>query len=113
MKRVKIIYKDGENSYGDLNMDRESPCISISGVEYDLGTFGATGATIAINDPETIKFLLDHGVNARPTPSQFKFTISVSESLRIRLYNAAKEDKTTVTAILTRLAEDWLAETGR
>lgn len=113
MARVKIIYKDGENSYGDLRLDGENPCIVISGVEYDLETFAATEATIAVNDPVALKVLHAHGVHARPTPHQYKVTISMSDNLRNRLVNAAKEDKTTVTGILTKLAEQWLTETGR
>lgn len=113
MARVKIIYKDGENSYGDLCLDREDPCIVISGVEYDLETFAATEATVAVNDPVAIKTLHAHGVSARPTPHQYKVTISLSADLRNRLVSAAKQDKTTVTGILTKLAEQWLAETGR
>lgn len=113
MARVKILYKDGGNSYGELYVDREVPCIAISGVEYDLETFAATEATVAVNDPEAIKVLHAHGVNARPTPNQYRVTISMSESLRNRLVSAAKEDQTTVTGILTKLAEKWLEDTGR
>ena len=113
MARVKIIYKDGENSYGDLQLNREVPCIVISGEEYDLETFAETEATIAVNDPEALKALHAHGVKARPTPFQYKVTISMSERLRDRLVNAAKEDHTTVTGIVTKLVEQWLESTGR
>lgn len=113
MSRVKILYADGENSYGDLVTDRNPPCIVISGNEYGLDQFAKTGATVAVNDPESLKLLHEYGVKARPTPHQDKITISVKENLKERLVSAAKEDGTTVTGVLVSLAEQWLQKTGR
>lgn len=113
MSRVRIIYADGESSYGDLILDEDQPCIEISGERYDLETFGKTEATVAVNDINAIKTLLEHGVKARPTPTQEKITISVPTGFKDRLTDAAKEEGRTVSSILTELASNWLKQKER
>lgn len=112
MSRVKIIYADGENSYGELNLNADPPYIDISGAQYDLETFAKTEATIAVNDRDMLKALLDNGVKARPTPAQEKISISVPVGMKERLTNAAKRSHRSVSSVLTELAEDWIKQQG-
>lgn len=109
-RRVKIIYADGEKTYGDVDVSGEKPIIITGGMPYDLESFAATGATVAVNDQATLKLLQESGVKARPTGKQTTITISVTEQLRERLTVASKEFGRTTTSILVEAAEKWLQD---
>ncbi len=111
-RRVKIIYADGEKTYGDMYLDDDDKRIVIGGMPYDLESFAATGATVAVNDQQTLKILQDAGIKARPTGKQTTITISVTEQLRERLTAASKKYKRTTTSILVEAGEKWLDEKG-
>ncbi len=107
-KRLNIIFEDGEKTYGMLDLDSAEPTITVGGAPYDLRTFAATGATVAINDPDIMKILLDAGIKARPTGKQTTITISVPGNLKDKLVEAGQAYKRTVTSILTEAAEQWI-----
>ena len=88
----------------------EEPTITVGGMPYDLESFAATGATVAVNDNETMKLLQSAGVKARPTPKQITMTISVTKDFKERLTAAAKERHTSATGILCEAGEAWLKE---
>ena len=111
-RRVKIIFEDGEKTYGDLFLAEDDTKIVIGGMDYDLESFRATGATVAVNDQPTLKLLHEAGIKARPTGKQTTITISVTEQLRERLTIASKQNKRTTTSILVEAAERWLDEKG-
>ncbi|MDL2206557.1 ribbon-helix-helix domain-containing protein [Eubacteriales bacterium OttesenSCG-928-N13] len=110
MRRVKILFPDGENSYGQFEMKGDKPTMQIGGTVYDLETFAATKAVVAVNDEETLKIMQRYGVAARPTGRQTTITISVKESLKDRLQYAKSEERMSVTEILTEAAEEWLSK---
>ena len=112
MRRVKIIYPDGTQSYGDIDIDSDHPVIVTGKEPYELETFAATGAMVAVNDQATLKLLLDHGVKARPTGKQTIISVSTSESLKDRLKEAAKKYHTNTSTIFVEAAENWLKERG-
>lgn len=111
-RRVKIIFEDGEKTYGDLDTSGEKPIIVTGGMPYDLESFAATGATVAVNDQATLKLLQDAGIKARPTGRQTTITISVTEQLRERLTAASKQFGRTTTSMLVEAAENWLESKG-
>lgn len=111
-RRVKIIFEDGEKTYGDVDTSGEKPIIITGGMPYDLESFAATGATVAVNDQTTLKLLQDAGIKARPTGRQTTITISVTEQLRERLTAASKKFSRTTTSILVEAGEKWLEENG-
>ena len=111
-RRVKVIFEDGERSYADVYLDDEPPKIEMAGVPYDLESFAATGATVAVNDQPTLKLLQEAGIKARPTGKQTTITISVTEQLRERLKEASKKYGRTTTSILVEAGEKWLEEKG-
>lgn len=111
-RRVKVIFEDGEKTYADMYLTDEPPKIVMAGVPYDLESFAATGATVAVNDQETLKILQKAGIKARPTGKQTTITISVTEQLRERLTAASKKYGRTTTSILVEAAEIWLKEKG-
>ena len=109
-RRVKIIFEDGEKTYGDLDLSGEKPIIVTGGMPYDLESFAATGATVAVNDQPTLKLLQEAGIKARPTGRQTTITISVTEQLCERLTAASKKYNRTTTSILVEAGEKWLDE---
>ena len=111
-RRVKIIFEDGEKTFGEVDTSGEEPVIYTGGVPYDLKSFAATRATVAVNDPATMKLLQDNGVKARPTGRQTTITISVRDELRERLTEASKKFGRTTTSILVEAGEDWLKKNG-
>lgn len=111
-KQVRIIFEDGERAQGYVNLDGENTEIIVGGMPYDVESFVATGATIAVNDQETLKALQALGIKARPTSKQVTITISVAENFKERLTDAAKETGRTVTSILVEAGEEWLKSQG-
>lgn len=112
MRRVKILYEDGANTYGELCIESEKPTIIVGGEKYELSTFATTKATVAVNDEESLRVLHSHGVRARPTGKQTIITISVPASLKERLKKAAIENGNTTTGIMTIAASEWLERHG-
>lgn len=111
-RRVKILFEDGEKTYGVVDLTGEKPMIVTGGMPYDLESFAATGATVAVNDTETLKLLQSAGVKARPTGRQTTITISVSERFRERMDEACGKFHIRTTTILTEAGEKWLEERG-
>ena len=107
-KNVKIYFEDGERTWGDFDISGKEPIITVGGAPYDLKSFAATGATVAVNDQETLKRLQAAGIKARPTAKQTKISISCSDQLRDRLTEAGAKHGRTVTSILVEAAEEWL-----
>lgn len=112
MRRVRIIYQDGERTFGEVDSSGEHPMIYTGGVSYDMESFAATGATVAVNDPDTLKLLQSYGIKARPTGKQTTITISVTEQLRERLTQASQQFGRTTTSILVEAGEEWLKKNG-
>lgn len=111
-RRVKIFFQDGEKTYGQVDMTGSEPVIVTGGMPYDLESFAATGATVAVNDQDMLKLLQEAGIKARPTGKQTTITISVSERFRERLNEASRRYNLRTTTILTEAGEKWLEEKG-
>ncbi len=107
---VDIMFEDGVKTKGIVDASGESPTITVGGMPYDLESFAATGAVVAVNDQETMKLLQSAGIKARPTPKQITMTISVTKSFKDRLNAAAKARHTSATGILCEAGEAWLKE---
>ena len=111
-KQVKIYFEDGERTWGDLDTSGKEPILTVGGAPYDLRSFAATGATVAVNDQETLKRLQAAGIKARPTSKQIKISISCSEGFRERLTKAAASQDRTATSVLVEAGEEWLKKNG-
>ncbi len=111
-KNVKVCFEDGEKTWGEFDISGKEPIITVGGAPYDMKSFAATGATVVVNDQETLKRLQAAGIKARPTAKQTKISISCSDSLRERLTEAGAKKGRTVTSILVEAAEDWLKAKG-
>lgn len=107
-KRVKVYYEDGTRSYAELETSGKAPKMIVGGMDYDLQSFAATGAVVAVNDQDVLNLLLSNGISARPT-KQTTITISVSESLKERIDNEAKRHGWKVTKLLVTAVEEWMA----
>lgn len=112
MRRIRIMYEDGANTYGDLDIESNPPTICTGGSTYDVDAFAATGATVAVNDEESLKVLVEHGVKARPTGQQTKITASLSDQLKYRLTKAAKDLGMSVSSLLSKVSTEWLDKNG-
>lgn len=106
-KRVKVYYEDGTRSYAELETSGKAPKMIVGGMDYDLQSFAATGAVVAVNDQDVLNLLLSNGISARPT-KQTTITISVSESLKERIDNEAKRRGWKVTKLLVTAVEEWM-----
>ena len=113
MRRVKIFYKDGTNAYGLVDTDGDTPKLIVSGNPYDLEKFAKTGATVAVNDQDTLELMLEHGVNARPTDKQIKITFNLTQELDDRIRQAAQEEGTYVRNIVVEAVEQYLNKRDR
>ncbi len=107
-KRVKVYYEDGTRSYAELETSGKAPKMIVGGMDYDLQSFAATGAVVAVNDQDVLNLLLSNGISARPT-KQTTITISVSESLKEQIDNEAKRRGWKVTKLLVTAVEEWMA----
>lgn len=107
-KRVKVYYEDGTRSYAELETSGKAPKMIVGGMDYDLQSFAATGAVVAVNDQNVLNLLLSNGISARPT-KQTTITISVSESLKERIDNESKRRGWKVTKLLVTAVEEWMA----
>ena len=108
LKRVKVFFEDGEKTYALVDTSNATPQIVLAGMPYELEDFAATGATVAVNDSETLKLLRGAGIKARPTGKQVTITISVTQEFRDRMTAATEATGRKTTSIMVEAGEEWL-----
>lgn len=113
MVRVKLLYPDGENTYGlfDFPEDGEAT-VQISKIVYPAKDIAKTDVIAATNDPETLSKLLDLGFNARPTIRNVTITISTSGQLKERIQEAAENRGLNVSNFIEEVLTNHLDSIG-
>ena len=111
MARVVLSYPDGLRNLGWFN-DGEQPCFVVGAEEYSIESLKNSGAVVVVNNEEILKRLHELGMPARPTPRQYKFTVSVSANTHERLRAACEKTGRTASRIIEELVIKWLDENG-
>lgn len=109
MPRIMFVYPDGKSTYGWFN-DGEDPFFEFMNQRYEIKDIAATGAIAAVNSPVLLKRFNELGMPCRPTAKQHTISISVQEDTQMRLKEASKIKKRSVSNILEELALKWLNE---
>lgn len=112
MPRIVLIYPDGSRNYGWYNENDEELNIEIGNEVYSLESLKNAGAIVAVNNEDMLRRFTELGMPARPTPKQYRFTVSTSENTRERLKAAAASEGKNVSKIIETLILEWLDKKG-
>ena len=112
MPRIVMTFPDGSRNIGYFVDDGDDSYIEIGAEKYSIKTLKDSGAVVVVNNDETLRRFTELGMPARPTPRQYKFTVSVSANTYDRLREACKKEEKNASRIIENLLIDWLNANG-
>lgn len=112
MPRIVLTYPDGSRNIGYFYDNDGEPYVEIASENYSIDALKTQGAVAVVNNDEMLKRFGELGMPARPTPRQYKFTISVSANTHDRLRTACEKEGKNASRIIEKLVIDWLDGSG-